>query len=545
SAEASRAVMENKPFTEQCARANAETWAQQCSADRDAAHKEIKLVKSREASLDVQISQMNAVIKSHQEMYDRLENRFQLALRSNEILTKEVNHGRSEYLVWIQEVPRESPQASVSHQSEGDHLTSKLRERNRELVRRVKRLEKANSALSSRLRLEDMDPEALVLMVEVSSESESESSSYQDSSTSESVEAHEDEQSELSKLRPESQCLEDSLDDILDAPAPASSSVARSHAGEASTKAKSKAKPASEAKADSKSSPKSKKKVSPKPAGNKKSSAKTKKVAASKKKSKSSPKTSRSSKKTKSQDAIDESSLDTNLPDWISKYPELVKLVQRASDLLTPYVAPEFTTVSTQKYWVKLDQAFLPSPVPSDDEVKCTTVGVEKFCRFMDPDHPWRKAMDLWPEHACSADWWAEAALVDKSKPYRVDRLTCPERHPYNTVYVSCNAHVPPFFPVNSTVEALGPQIVPDSSLEPKDIDSSWDGAFRGADEGEEMEEGEVEEDDADSTATLDLNQDSTGDTPVDHQDAAAEDTLILLFADSSPPSKSGVVAEI
>ncbi|OWY91845.1 hypothetical protein PHMEG_00039409 [Phytophthora megakarya] len=80
---------------------------------------------------------MNAVIKSHQETYDRLENRFQLALRSNEILTKEETT-----------------------------LTIKLRERNRDLVRRIKRLEKANSALSSRLRLEDMDPEALVLMVE-------------------------------------------------------------------------------------------------------------------------------------------------------------------------------------------------------------------------------------------------------------------------------------------------------------------------------------------------------------------------------------------
>ncbi|OWY99493.1 hypothetical protein PHMEG_00029494, partial [Phytophthora megakarya] len=139
--EASRTVMENKLISEQCARANAETWAQQCSAGPDAAHKEIKLVKSREASLNVQISDMNSVIKSHQEMYDRLENRFQLALRSNETLTKEVN--RSE-----------------------DSLTFKLRERNRDLVRRVKRLEKANSALSSRLRLEDMDPEALVLMVE-------------------------------------------------------------------------------------------------------------------------------------------------------------------------------------------------------------------------------------------------------------------------------------------------------------------------------------------------------------------------------------------
>ncbi|OWY97792.1 hypothetical protein PHMEG_00031591, partial [Phytophthora megakarya] len=45
-------------------------------------------------------------------------------------------------------------------------LTRKLRERNRDLVRRVKRLEKAKSALGSRLRLEDMDPEALVLMIE-------------------------------------------------------------------------------------------------------------------------------------------------------------------------------------------------------------------------------------------------------------------------------------------------------------------------------------------------------------------------------------------
>ncbi|OWZ03791.1 hypothetical protein PHMEG_00024419 [Phytophthora megakarya] len=161
SAEASRTVMENKLFSEQCARANAETRAQQFSADRDTAHNEIKLVKSREASLNAQISEMNAVIKSHQEMYDRLENRMQLALCSNEILTKEVNHGRSEYLVGIQAF-------KMSHENLHKLLfhTDTLRERNRDLVRRVKRLEKANLALSSRLRLEDMNPEALVLMVE-------------------------------------------------------------------------------------------------------------------------------------------------------------------------------------------------------------------------------------------------------------------------------------------------------------------------------------------------------------------------------------------
>ncbi|OWY99557.1 hypothetical protein PHMEG_00029421, partial [Phytophthora megakarya] len=131
--------------------------------------KEIKLVKSREASLNVQISEMNAVIKSHQEMYDRLENRFQLALRSNEILTKEENHGRSEYLVGIQAFKKSHENLhKILCQTDPKEttLTSKLRERNRDLVRRVKRFEKANSALSSRLRLEDMDPEALILMVE-------------------------------------------------------------------------------------------------------------------------------------------------------------------------------------------------------------------------------------------------------------------------------------------------------------------------------------------------------------------------------------------
>ncbi|OWY95793.1 hypothetical protein PHMEG_00034116 [Phytophthora megakarya] len=53
-----------------------------------------------------------------------------------------------------------------------------------------------------------------------------------------------------------------------------------------------------------------------------------------------------------------------------------------------------------------------------------------------------------------SADWCAEAALVDKLEPCRVDWLTFPEQYPYNTVYVPCNAHVPLFLPANSTVEA-------------------------------------------------------------------------------------------
>ncbi|OWZ10992.1 hypothetical protein PHMEG_00016053 [Phytophthora megakarya] len=635
SAEASRPVMENKLFSEQCARANAKTWAQLFSADRDAAHKEIQLIKSREASLNVQISEMNAVIKIFE---------IQAFKKSHENLHK----------ILCQADPKETT------------LTSKLRERNRDLLRRVKRLEKANSALSSRLRLEDMDPEALALMVEgfeldkndwktlapdsqthhalkavykigledgrdhdtladdiarakvwfaeiraekqrkaeeaaaaglpapppltvsvrrpstqvtqdsgvstssspapstpqpavatptppqsrslsitrtgppvvvgdagsstnsklpsaepagssrsstvppaysppastlpvppvpagkkgkgkakrrridsddedvdfggddsgedaleegqkshpssksssksssskpsssksssskssvpapgqhnagsaptkvdvtvsdaesmssprltpkrkaamigpvfiqvkksrskktgaksksgrsssdesvisVSSEPESESSSDQDSSASEGFEADEDEESELSKLCPKSQCLEDLPDDTLD----------------------SKAKSASTTKAGSKPSPKSKKKGF------------------------AQVDWEEETVRENQEGDVFEEEIQVVAKDFSvlqeDKYPKLVTLAQRVSILLTPYVAPEFTTVSAQKYWVKLERTFLPSPVPPDAEIKCTTVGIEAFCKFMDPNH----AMDLWPEHACLFD---------------------------------------------------------------------------------------------------------------------------------------------
>ncbi|OWY95231.1 hypothetical protein PHMEG_00034818 [Phytophthora megakarya] len=216
---------------------------------------------------------------------------------------------------------------------------------------------------------------------------------------------------------------------------------------------------------------------------------------------------------------------------------------QRSSDLLTPYVAPEFATVSAQKYWVNFKWAFLPSPVPSDAEIKCTTVGIEKFSDYperrcgvwrrprgysnekqavmsfaiYEPKHwvspeavkrfwsritarlltikdaderrkfklAFERLKKVWftynKERADradnvrtflsgrmwtlldptlsfytienlmwipdSTDWCKKAALVDKSEPYRVDWLTCLEQHPYNTVYVPCNAHVPLFLP--------------------------------------------------------------------------------------------------
>ncbi|OWZ13546.1 hypothetical protein PHMEG_00013103 [Phytophthora megakarya] len=54
-----------------------------------------------------------------------------------------------------------------------------------------------------------------------------------------------------------------------------------------------------------------------------------------------------------------------------------------------------------------------------------------------------------------SADWCAEAVLVNESEPCRVDWLTSPEQHPYNTVYVPCNAHVRFFLTSGATVKVV------------------------------------------------------------------------------------------
>ncbi|OWY94360.1 hypothetical protein PHMEG_00035933, partial [Phytophthora megakarya] len=76
-------------------------------------------------------------------------------------------------------------------------------------------------------------------------------------------------------------------------------------------------------------------------------------------------------------------------------------------------------------------------------------------------------------------NWCAEAVALDTAEPWRASWLSCPEKHPYNTIYVPCNRHAPLFLPAGFTVETVGPLIVPDPSLEPKYIDPEWDRAFR------------------------------------------------------------------
>ncbi|OWZ06143.1 hypothetical protein PHMEG_00021645 [Phytophthora megakarya] len=92
-----------------------------------------------------------------------------------------------------------------------------------------------------------------------------------------------------------------------------------------------------------------------------------------------------------------------------------------------------------------------------------------------------------------SADWCAEAALVEKPEPCRVDWLTA--RSSTRTIQCTFRSM---FTCRSSFLSArLSKFSVHASSLAPEDIDSSWDRAFRGADEDEEIEEVEIGEGDS------------------------------------------------
>ncbi|OWZ00077.1 hypothetical protein PHMEG_00028814 [Phytophthora megakarya] len=141
STESTSTILENKLISEQCACANAEACAKQFSVDRDAAHKEIKFIRSQ--------STTNGASQ-------------------HKYLTKEVNHAHPEYFVGVQVLQKSHnlykllPLIDLSETT----LIFNLGERNKDLARRVKHLEKVKTALGSRLRLEDMDSKALALMVE-------------------------------------------------------------------------------------------------------------------------------------------------------------------------------------------------------------------------------------------------------------------------------------------------------------------------------------------------------------------------------------------
>ncbi|OWY97131.1 hypothetical protein PHMEG_00032418, partial [Phytophthora megakarya] len=169
SCDAERLSLTKKLFREQQLRENAELFAKEASAEREAALTEAKRVKGREISLHQQFVDMQVTIEGHQEMYSKLENRLKLAHANSDALSRGLKTTREVFKRKIVEYKSSFDRLNallLLSDPEDTPLTQKRRARVRELVAENKRLQKIASSLRSRIRLDDMDPETLICMLE-------------------------------------------------------------------------------------------------------------------------------------------------------------------------------------------------------------------------------------------------------------------------------------------------------------------------------------------------------------------------------------------
>ncbi|OWY93492.1 hypothetical protein PHMEG_00037102 [Phytophthora megakarya] len=164
-----RRCIANKLFEVQRSREATEHLLQEATADREAAQIEAKRIKGREIALHRQFSDMKATIHGHQDLYDKLENRLMLARAESAELPKDLKIAREAYkreiVAYKASYDRLHQLLSLTDPVETT-LTHKLRVRNRELVSQNKDLQKTASSLPSRIRLDEVNPETLVLMIE-------------------------------------------------------------------------------------------------------------------------------------------------------------------------------------------------------------------------------------------------------------------------------------------------------------------------------------------------------------------------------------------
>ncbi|OWZ17199.1 hypothetical protein PHMEG_0008894 [Phytophthora megakarya] len=544
---------------------------------------------------------MNAGTTTHQEMYDRLESQIQLGHRSNAILTKEVNHARSEYLVGIQAFKKFHKNChkllSLTDPTETT-LTLELCERNRDLFRRVKRLEKAYSGLGARLRLEDMDPEVLVLMVEgLELDKVDWETMATDPQTRRALRAIFALKKQFCSGRSRFQhycdiksssehpsvlggricavivfltfrgvfghtCETVSVVDGLSSHSPpASTPPAPPVSGEKKGKGKRQrtgsddegvdfGSGASGEDAPKEGSPTKKSKPSPKssltkpsataPAhGKPGSSPKKIDVASSAGQSAKSPPSK--SKKSRSKKT------GTKATPGYSSSDESVFSVSFESERESISDHNSSVSEGSEAHEDKASDLSMLRP-----KSQCLEDALDDILGAPAAQYPPTK-------NSCAE----ETSPMPKEKPLpaaKADSKSSPKDKMKGFAQVgweeevACEGHGSDGFQENAPVvseaisfiqEVLGQRMIPDSSLEPEDIDSSWDLAFRGVDKDAVMEDGEVGEDDADSVATMDLDHDSADDTSAEQQDEPAEAALMLLFSEPSSAPESGVAAEI
>ncbi|KAG3024557.1 hypothetical protein PC121_g8118 [Phytophthora cactorum] len=146
-----------------------------CSSARrklEQTQREVHRLRERKSSVLQELDASNAQVDAHNELYQRLENRIKSAEDESQPLTQYTARQKE---IFKATVATNTSQIRRLHQLlsdsdiADDSANTCLKRRNEDLREQVKRLSSANKALRAHVRLEEMDPDVLVLVLESSS----------------------------------------------------------------------------------------------------------------------------------------------------------------------------------------------------------------------------------------------------------------------------------------------------------------------------------------------------------------------------------------
>ncbi|KAG3108491.1 hypothetical protein PI125_g11762 [Phytophthora idaei] len=143
-----------------------------CSSARrelEQTQREVHRLRERESSVLQELDAFNAQVDAHNELYQRLENRIKSAENESQRLTQYTARQKE---IFKATVATNTSQIRRLHQLlsdsdiADDSADTRLKRRNEDLREQVKRLSSANKALRTHVRLEEVDPDVLVLVLE-------------------------------------------------------------------------------------------------------------------------------------------------------------------------------------------------------------------------------------------------------------------------------------------------------------------------------------------------------------------------------------------
>ncbi|OWZ01295.1 hypothetical protein PHMEG_00027347 [Phytophthora megakarya] len=168
-AQSAQKVAEGRLLTEIGLRENAEGLLRSCHQEIAALRKSVENAQALTAHYKAVSDKFEANISHHTEVLARSENRVRAAEDTVADLNRQLKHAKSEFMAKIAanttQVTNLSATLAISHIVD-DSAEDKASRRCSELLERNRRLMTANRTLRSRVKLDQLDPDVLVLVTE-------------------------------------------------------------------------------------------------------------------------------------------------------------------------------------------------------------------------------------------------------------------------------------------------------------------------------------------------------------------------------------------